>query len=59
MFGPASITYANDDEWDQRQKCLFKTLKGDELKTHFPTFVAIAEVAKCVDLAMYNSIAVL
>lgn len=44
LIGSASIQYANDEDWDQRQKCLYKTLKGEELKAYFPIFVTIAKV---------------
>ncbi len=45
LIGAASIQYANDEDWDQRQKCLYKTLKGEELKDYFPKFVKIAQVS--------------
>ena len=46
LIGSASIQYANDEDWDQRQKCLYKTLKGEDLKAYFPKFVTIAKVKK-------------
>lgn len=46
LIGAASIQYANDEDWDQRQKCLYKTLKGEELKAYYPKFVSIAQVRK-------------
>lgn len=41
-----SIQYANDDDWAQRSKLLFQTLKGEDLKSYFPHFVQIAQVLK-------------
>ncbi len=46
LIGAANIQYANDEDWDQRQKCLYKTLKGEELKDYFPKFVKIVQVGK-------------
>ncbi|XP_064390631.1 cytochrome P450 20A1-like [Halichondria panicea] len=37
-----SIQYANDEDWVQRSKLLFPTLKGEDLKSYFPHFVQIA-----------------
>ena len=48
LIGAASIQYANGEDWDQRQKCLYKTLKGEDLKEYFSTFVRIAQVSKCL-----------
>ena len=45
LIGSASIQYANEKDWDQRQKCLYKTFKGEELKGYFPKFVSIAQVS--------------
>jgi hypothetical protein len=45
LIGAANIQYANGEDWDQRQKCLYKTLKGEELKGYFPKFVSIAQVS--------------
>ena len=44
LIGSESIQYANDDEWDMRQKCLYKTLRGEDLKSYFPHFLNIAQV---------------
>ena len=48
LIGAASIQYANGEDWDHRQKCLYKTLKGEELKGYFSKFVAIAQVSEDV-----------
>ena len=45
LIGAASIQYASDEEWERRQKCLYHTLKGEELKEYFPVFVKIAQVS--------------
>ena len=44
LIGPASIQYANDEDWLQRRKWLYCTLKGEDLKSYFPHFVKIAQV---------------
>ena len=46
LIGAANIQYANDEDWDQRQKCFYKTLKGEDLKEYFPIFVKIALVSQ-------------
>ena len=46
LVGAASIQYANDDDWEQRSKCLYHTLKGEDLKSYFPQFVKIAQVER-------------
>ena len=53
LLGAASIQYANDEGWDQRQKCLYKTLKGEDLKEYFPKFVKIAQASedKCLSVS--------
>ena len=44
LIGPASIQYANDEDWLQRKKWLYHTLKGEDLKSYLPHFVKIAQV---------------
>ena len=44
LLGPASIQYANDEDWLQRRKWLYPVLKGEDLKSYFPHFVKIAQV---------------
>ena len=44
LIGGASIQYANDEDWLQRKKWLYPTLKGEDLKSYFPHFVKIAQV---------------
>ena len=44
LTGAASIQFANDEDWLQRRKWLFPTLKGEDLKSYFPHFVKIAQV---------------
>ena len=44
LIGPASVQYANDEDWLQRRKWLYPTLKGEDLKSYFPHFVKIAQV---------------
>ena len=44
LIGAASIQYANDEDWLQRKKWLYPTLKGEDLKSYFPHFVKIAQV---------------
>ena len=46
LIGVSSIQYANDADWDQRNKCLYHTLKGEDLRSYFPHFVKIAQVTK-------------
>lgn len=48
-----SIQYANDDEWAQRSKRLFPTLKGEDLKSFFPHFVQIAQVVCTKLITLY------
>ena len=48
LIGSTSIEYANDDEWEQRQRCVYHTLKGKELKEYFPVFVKIAQVSSYI-----------
>ena len=48
IFGTGSIVYTNGEEWDKRQRCLNKTLMGEELEDYFPTFVAIAQVCSYI-----------
>ena len=54
LFGAASITYANDADWDQRSKCLFHTLKGEDLRSYFPHFVKIAQVNIIIIIILNN-----
>lgn len=44
LIGSASIQYANGEDWELRQKCLYHTLKGPDLRSYFPQFVTIAKV---------------
>ena len=44
LIGASSIQYANNADWDQRSKCLYHTLKGEDLRSYFPHFVKIAQV---------------
>ena len=44
LIGSASIQYANGEDWQLRQKCLYHTLKGSDLKSYFSHFVSIAKV---------------
>ena len=39
-----SIQFSNGDDWQRRQKCLYRTLIGNDLLSHFPLFVKIAQV---------------
>ena len=43
LIGPASIQYANDEDWLQRRQWLYSTLKGKDLQLYFPHFVKIAQ----------------
>ena len=44
LIGSASILYANGEDWQLRQKCLYHNLKGSDLKSYFSHFVSIAKV---------------
>ena len=40
----SSIQFANGSDWEDRRKCLYSTLKGEDLESYFPFFVQIAQV---------------
>ena len=44
MTGPSSIVFANEEDWQMRQKCLYHTLEGTNLKSYFANFVSIIKV---------------
>ncbi|XP_065890917.1 cytochrome P450 20A1-like isoform X2 [Dysidea avara] len=42
VVGPQSILYANGEEWEDRRKWLYESLKGTSLESYIPMFVKIA-----------------
>ncbi|XP_065890921.1 cytochrome P450 20A1-like isoform X4 [Dysidea avara] len=42
ITGPLSIVYANGEEWEDRRKWLYKSLKGMSLESYIPMFIKIA-----------------
>ena len=45
FVGPASIQFSNGEDWQRCQRNLYPTLKGQDLKSYFSHFVAIAKVS--------------
>ena len=48
LIGSESIQYANGEDWEERRRRLYPTLKGAHLESYFGTFLSIAqEKAEC------------
>ena len=41
VVGPQSINYANGEEWEDRRKWLYESLKGTSLESYIPKFVKV------------------
>jgi len=50
VTGPLSIVYTNGEEWEDRRKWLYKSLKGTSLESYIPIFI---KVCNCVEIFCY------
>ena len=41
VTGPLSIVYANGEEWEDRRKWLYESLKGTSLESYMPMFIKV------------------
>lgn len=41
ITGPLSIVYANGQEWEDRRKWLYESLKGTILESYIPIFTKV------------------
>ena len=42
IIGPLSISYANGQEWEDRRKWLYESLKGENLESCTPVFTKVS-----------------
>ena len=55
LIGSNSIQYANGQDWEDRRKWLYESLKGPYLESYVPHFV---KVCVCVCVCVYVCVCV-
>ena len=55
LIGASSIQYANGEDWEDRRKWLYESLKGSYLESYISHFVEVLEYSyvPCVTLYYY------